>query len=359
MKVLIAPLIRHPGADASYFLTQNLASLFTSNEIPCAVSADASNSFHNTALYSWGKVRPPFFASDSLRSYEEWLYDAGALQKSFLKDDLKCLEEAISHFRPDIIFAIDRPAANIAARSAHIPCWTFVNSAMYKHTPFPSKCIKGLNEILRENRLEQEFDLAGLYARSSRRLVFGTETIDPVPEDENLIRIGCSASFPLEAGRTNRVPVLLTDTNINPVKLKKILEDAYLGGPYILQTCLMQKHFDKEKNINFSKSPHPELISGAVAAIHDGNAYYANMCLTLGVPQLIITDHSYRRLQIAQAVQREKCGLYITEEELTMSSLYETWRRLVTDDDYYYGAKRLQKETKNLRDISDLILYTL
>ena len=96
MKILIVPLITSPKADAAYFITRNLADLFTQEGHSCAVCASADNQFHNVSLYACSTPKRPLFPRHTrVRSYEEWMYAKGALAKEYIIDDTEAVQEAI------------------------------------------------------------------------------------------------------------------------------------------------------------------------------------------------------------------------------------------------------------------------
>lgn len=356
MKVLLAPYISQKNASASYFLTKNLAVLLASNGIDCAISTDGNSAFHQAAVYFAPKPKKPFFHFlEGKRSYEEWLYRSGLTNPDYLLDDAENTLDVIEHFSPNLIIAMDRPGAVIAARSDHIPCWAVVHSSLYKANSFPLKDMKGINEILSEYKLEQELDMKDFYARCQRRIGFGAIEAEPFPKQYDVDRFGLMSIYPAREGRTNRLCIFFTEMNRSPSTLQKLIEEAFLGAPYAVNAWYPGAHPESHQNIRTHAEMNPELIPGCIAVIHDGNAYVANRCQALGIPQLVITDHSYLRSDIALAAERNKYGTYLYEDRLTMSKLYETYRQMLSDDDYYYGAERIKKKTAQEGDLFNIL----
>ena len=356
MKILIAPLILDPNRDASYHLTKALVEVFTDKEITCSVSADEENHFKHVSLYPCAEPEEPSFVLNAEeRVHEEWLYNNGILQKKYLMKDVQMLENAISLFKPDLIISIDRPAAVMVSNMHNIACWEFVYPAMYRNTIFPAKCMHGLNQALEECGLDQELDLQGLYAKVDRRIGFGPMEIAPYLAENHVTRFGCMSLFPKKQLRTNRVCIFLDTVNEKPKKLQRIIETAFLGAPYYVYICIPGIPAYQDNNLHYISLPDPNLINGASALIHDGNDFYFNQAILLGVPQMIIADHSYQRNFNALAAARNKFGSYIFEENLDMASLYEGYRDLLSDDSFYENTQTMREKTRQLGDLHQLV----
>lgn len=358
MRILITPLIRKPKADASYYLTGNLASLFMQEKHQCAISASKDNGFRYASLYECPSLhKPHFHLSAGNRSYEEWLYVNGASTKEYLLDDIHTISEIVDSFHPDLIITMDRIAAVIVSRLRHIRCWAVVNSAMYRKTYFPASALKDVNEVLASFHLDQVFDLASLYALCERRIGFGPIEVQPFVEDNQVTRIGLESIYPLHVTRTNRVCVFIPDVNRRPHSLNRILTDAFLGAPYSVYVWYEGCRPQKNENIHFLAKPKPELMPGSIAVIHDGNDYLCNQCMARGISQVMIVNHEYLRSYEAQAAERNMFGLTIYEENLSMAKLYETYRTLLSDDTYYEHTEKIRKIINDLPDLTDILNY--
>lgn len=353
MRILIAPFIQCPRADAAYYITQNLAVTFSQENHAVAISGDTANHFHHASVYTCPKIKKPLVNMKDQRSYEAWLYSHGGSTRDYLLNDLKCMDEAISHFHPDLIIVMDRPAAVMAARAKHIPCWVIVNSDMYKKTWFSSKAMDAVNEVLDNLHMEQVFTLKDLYAKCERRIGFGPIEAQPFSESQHTDRIDIASVYPIHVKQTNRVCIFLPD--VHKRSLPKILTDGFKGAPYSVYAWYRECRASRSENMHFMAAPKPDLLPGSIACVHDGNAYLMNQCLARGIPQVIITDHNYIRNYNAMCVSRNLCGLSIYENELTMGKLYETYRAVLSDDTYYYHTQALKDITCKGTDISEIL----
>jgi len=358
MKILITPLIQHPKSDASYYLTQNLATLLHSLGHVVAISADQANAFHYASAYPAPQPKTPMFRrKKENRSYEEWMYNHGAIDEDYLNEDMSLLLEAIDHFQPDRILTIDRLAAVSAGRLKTIPVDAVVNSAMYKTVVFPSTTLKEYNAFLSSYRLEQVLSLKEIYAQCQNRFGFGPVETQPFTIQTDVHRIGVASVYPMRKGLTNRVCVFFPDVHRTSLALRKILADAFLGAPYAVYAWYPGCKPQKIQNIHFIAHPRADLIPGSICVIHDGNDYYTNQCIAQAIPQVIISSHEYARMYNGQAVQRNGIGRYLYEDELTMGNLYENFRKVLADDSYYDNNQVLKEKITAQGDLREILKY--
>ena len=359
MKILIAPVIDDPKTDSRRFLTENLVRLFSSAGHQTAVSCPQECGIKNIFLCEYTPPQKPFifFTPVTDRTYEEYMYFRGYLTEGYLSEDTEMLMAVIDEFKPDLVIEIERPSAVIAARLCGVRCWAFVNSAMYIGPAAASDITKGLNTVLSDYKLEQEFSLRNLYARCERRFAFGHPLTESFPASANVTRVSAAAPlFPI-TGRTNRVCIFLQDLSLSNRKLKKMINDAFLGAPYAVNIWHPESKAFYDRNLHYLSLPKEELIPGASALIHDGNPYYYSIAAAAGVPQMIISSHGYPRNYHAMSLQRNRSGVFLYEEELNMRSLYETYRRLLSDDSFYENTARCRDLIRELPSFETILDY--
>lgn len=358
MKILIAPFIQRPKCDASYYLTQNLAGLLHSRGHVVAISADAVNAFHYASAYPAAAAKKPMFRrKKENRSYEEWLYNHGAVDEDYLNQDMKLLLEAIDHFQPDRILVIDRLAAVAAGRLKNVPVDAIVNSAIYKTVIFPSSTLKEYNAFLSSYKLEQVLSCKETYVHCQHRFGFGPVETQPFTADVNVTRMGLASLPPMHQGLTNRVCVFLPDVHRTSLILRKVITDAFLGAPYAVYVWYPNCKAQKIKNIHFISHPRADMIPGSICVIHDGNDYYTNQCIAQAIPQVIIASHEFSRMYNGQAVQRTGIGRYLYEEDLSISTLYENFRKVLADDSYYDNNQAMKEKITAFGDLSKIFMY--
>ncbi|MDO4414254.1 MAG: hypothetical protein Q4C20_04190 [Erysipelotrichaceae bacterium] len=359
MKILIAPLMTADKSDAAYLITRTLSDLFSSRQHGVAISTSRAHSVASAALYEAANPVRPRFAHKDVYSYEEWLYSLGALSKDYLEDDLAYLLKAIDEYRPDLIIALDRPAALIAARTKKIACLPIVNSLMYRTASFPVKLLQPLNQILSAQDFEQVFRVSDLYDYAKQRVVFGAIQVQPMPFDADVQRFGTVSSIPAVSKNSRNVYVYLHAVHKKPAALKKILVDTFKGAPYEVYASIEGADAEKIDNIHFLSRHRDDWMRQCAVCIHDGNDYITDICCASATVQLIITDHRYGRTSNALAARRYGFGLMSDENDLKVSSLYENYRRLVSDEKYQNNAFIIRDEVISLGDFDDFYRFVL
>ena len=131
----------------------------------------------------------------------------------------------------------------------------------------------------------------------------------------------------------------------------------FLGAPYPVYAWYKGCKPLKEKNIQFMASMKLDYLPGAAAVIHDGNDYIFHQALAMGIPQMIVSGGGYLRSYNAQTAKRQNFGVVLQEENLSMSSLYETYRKLVSDDVYYDNTRWLMTKYEKEGDLNALLQY--
>ncbi len=356
MKILIVPNITNPKSDSHYFLVKNMIALFTSLGHQVAICAKQQNQFRNISLFDCPSPKKHVFPLVAYgRSYEEWMYSQGYLDKTYILQDLESIQDAIEGFSPDCMIAMDRPAALIASIHDNIPCHVYVHPAMYRNISFPNKCMHGINQALAELHFEQEIDLKTLYAKATRRFAFGPMVTAPFQESDHVSRIGSMTIEDIHSPRTNRVCIYLSNTKKRPNELKKIVTEAFSGAPYNVYVYIPGISSGSENNLHFLRKPEVKYIPGCSAVIHDGNDFFFQLSIHYGIPQLIIAPHTYSRQYNGMVSSRYHIGAYMYEEELKVSTLYEGYRKILVDDIYYESVQKLKKESISYGDLHQLI----
>lgn len=358
MRILITPFIEQPQSSFAYHISTNLSWYLVNEGHTVAISASKENRFHHVSLYPCANITRPFtILNNKQTNYEEWLYRHGAISKKYLLEDYDYIEEAYNQFKPDLIITIDRIAANLFARNNNVRIWSIVHSDMYMNYTYNPSILKELNTVLSDMNHEQIFYVKEIYQRSERRIGFGPIEVEPFHPNDDVTRVGVTSIYPSHVMKTNRVCIFLHDLYERPSYLKKIIIEAFQGAPYSVYAYFDGSRNENIENIHFLSHTKAEILPGSIACIHDGDTYYTNQCLARGIQQLIITDHDYIRNSNALAAERNKFGLAIFEEELSMNKLYETYRLLLSDDRYYYYTQSMKNITLNTGDLTTLNNY--
>ena len=288
------------------------------------------------------------------RTWEEDLYENKYIRRGFLQKDIQALNQVIAEFRPDLIIDAGRISTSISARVTRVPYRTIITGAMYrKHTVRP-QYLQELNQVLSTNGLEQILSLKDLSDCAEKRYVFGPLSVDPLPEEVDAVRIGGSFLHDTMETDQNGIAVLLPSSDLSAGKLHRLIQEAFYGAPYPVFAHLSQD-YPSAGNVDYSPTMKMNAIKEKNIVIHDGNRMVYYECLARGIPQIVISDGSWCRGWIASCALRSCAGLQIEEDELSVASLYETYRRLVSDDYYSRRAEYLKKETAALDRFSSIL----
>ena len=79
--------------------------------------------------------------------------------------------------------------------------------------------------------------------------------------------------------------------------------------------------------------------------------------MAIGLPQLMIYDKDWNRMSIAQAIRRCGFGIAMPEEDFNIRLLYEQYRNLVIDDDYYDNTQKIKDQILSEGDLTQIFQY--
>ena len=360
MKILITPPAARREDTASRIMVQNMIDLFRQNGHAVSVCAPEDSHYRNTELFPAERPKVSFFRRRSEgagKTYEEYLYSVGALDREYLVKDTETIRRAIASFQPDLMIDAGRTAALIASRLDNIRIFTIVSAPMIRSRRFPAVCVNGLNEALTSFRLEQVLQLRSLLETASRRIAFSPAAVQPFPEDFPITRLGSMAVHPEPAAQSDKVVILLHESAYRPKQLRRMITEAFLGAPYPVEAWYPGCLTAKEGNLHFLPAMNYQTVNDAAVCVHDGSDALFNACLTAGIPQLVINNGSWQKNWNAYAVERLGAGVALTEDNLAMDTLYENYRRLVADDYFRHQAQFLAAQTAAMGSLEDIMQY--
>lgn len=358
MKVFIVPSFPYKGNDSSYRFAQNLVDVLYQHGNVCAISAPKEAKFHHASLYPCLLPKSPIFSNlqGKIRSYEDWLYRCGYTNPDYLENDVEQLCEAFKEFLPDLILDYGRPSAIIAARKSDIPVISYITGAIYRERPVHKKAITSLNETLSRLKLEQVLRYTDLLNYSNRRIVFGSSLLQPLPEEIDVDRFGTYLAPMEKKDLAIHVGAFFPELNRSATTIRSVMEEAFVGAPYEVTLSFPNARIASNQNINTQSSFRSDLIVDCSVVIHDGSDYIYQQALQHGIPQIVVSDGSWQRSWIASSVKRNGLGVQVLEEEFSVSSIYEAYRRVVSDDYYTVQAETFAKDVKRLQSIEQLLI---
>ncbi len=287
------------------------------------------------------------------RSREETLFLRGLLDRSRLKKDIAAIRKAIADVRPDTVFELCRPAAVIAARLEKIPCVSYIPPGTNRDRLFPAKCLQDLNRVLSDVRLEQVLRLRDLYDGAALKYTFGTDFLFSRETD---VRVFGSLSVHTKRREADG-HVTVFFGGMERGFAADLVRDCFLGAPYDVCAWLGGSAPSSEGRLKITSVPRPEMIAGSSVCIHDGSDAVFTRCLYLGVPQIIINDGSLERDRNASALIRCGTGISLNESAVDVASLYENYRKMLTNPVYQKKADRIASVLSRDSDLSAILQY--
>ena len=356
MRVMILPSMCVPDTGSAIQLARNLAALLRMEHIETAVSADKHSGFSDISFF---EAPAPSVLSRRLNSgttIEEYMKAHGAFSASYFSRDHAAIEAAITEYEPDLLIEIERPAAIVSARIHAIPLFSIVSPAVFRNRRFKADLLNGINEFLSEQGLEQILAYRELYA-FAQCFAFGPREFLSAAAERRAACFGMSSIAPILKPSDGRLSIVLNDTSLSSRKRRKVITDAFLGAPYDVYVFSRGLRPGRNGNLHFLQASRFLQVSESRVCIHDGSDAITAHCIALGIPQIIIHDDSWQRSWNAAALKRSKAGLTVPEAEFSMSSVYETYRMLVSDDRFEENAERLRDEAVERGDLANILAY--
>ncbi len=346
MKILILPDIS-PSRN-SFLLTKELIHLFMQNGNECIVSAPKEYHFACPTVDAPRPKKKLF--TDEGKCYEEWLYHTGRLNLKYLHKDISAISLCIQKERPDYIVDLGRLSASIVARMYHIPFYSFVQSMYYREKPFSKEILNPLNIVLTENHLEQVLHVYDLFSFATKRIVFSHSVVSLIPENVDVERY--AIPLPEEVALTSpSVAIFFTNLDESAKKLSKLVKEAFLSAPYAVHAYIPNVTKEQIENITFMPRIELGTLARTDVVIHDGNSYLYHACITLGIPQVIINTGEPEQIYECAVTKRCGFGVSINQYELTVASLYEAYRRVLSSPTYKERAELAKINTNKLSSL--------
>ena len=355
MKVLVVPKIN--VSPAWILFVQEILDMLNRNGIETAVSAP-KDTYKHTALYPYTPLSSSVldkFRKINPSGYEEYCYSSGISRQRYLKSDTETVKSVIDAFHPDYVLDLGRFSAIIAARMTNTPYISYVNGAMYRNRSFDPVMIREVNSVLSSSKVEQVFRLNELYNYAHGCFTLGSSTLNLLPESAEVLRIGRTYRKETREENPRNVCVYLYESGIKKNRLKTLLDEAYKGAPYTIEIWYPGSDIGKEENLHYASSIRLSQLDRAQVLIHDGDDYLFHQAVLRGIPQLVITDGSWKRSWYAATVSRNGFGTSLPEEDLSVRTVYESYRRLLANEHYSLNAGKFQKEAQSLPGLDNLL----
>lgn len=356
MRILLVPDTSRASANSSFLLAKSLARVLLLHDHKVAVCASPYAKIKNCSFYRSPETPSffPLFTPAQATTPETDLYRQKLSSYPYLRADLDAVYSAIKRFQPDLLLDLGRISTLIAARAKHIPLCMHICAGQYRSASFAGKTLYGINRLLHDEKLEQILRLEDLRAQADMQFLF-----DPIPtshmvaNEKRCLYRSMEVIQPFQSG--SKVCICFSETSWPLFRLHHLLQSAFAGAHYPVCVYCMGKKSTAPTPIEYIKTMRSNFFHDAHICIHDGNLWVFNQCMVYGIPQLVITNNGWQRGYIADIVRHHQLGIIKEEDTLTMASLYEAYRALVSDDQYGDTCMLFAQQNLQLGDIRQLV----
>lgn len=269
----------------------------------------------------------------AVTSFEQALHILGATAKGFFARDVEQLRRAIQAHRADAVFAVERPAAIVAAKLEHVKALTSFSLPLGRAFAANPEYSRGVNAVLLANHLPPVESVLDLFDWADRKVVPSSPELEPLTGDR-VVYVGPfqdierpAVAIPMAQRRT--IVAYTGSGATSPTRLIRALDEAFAGGeeyevylstkevkPFTRGTMHVDRWFDFNK-----------LLPEAVVSIHHGGQNSVVSSLVHGVPQIVSPGRHYERRFNGASVEQVHAGVVLEAGDITPQRL----RQLVTE----------------------------
>lgn len=293
-------------------------------------------------------------------SFEQALHILGATANKFFARDVQHLRLAMRTFRPDIVFAVERPAAIVAAKLEHIRVLTSYSLPMGKAYASNPEYSKGVNNFLQANHLPRVKSVLDLFDWADRKVVPSSPELEPLSGD-NVVYVGPFQRIEKPAvavpfAQRKRIVAYTGSGGISARRLIRTLEQAFAGTEYEISVATKEvkpftrKAMHVDRWFDFDK-----LLPEALVYVHHGGQNSIVSGLLYGVPQIICAGKHYERQYNASSVEQLQAGVSLDTKDLTPEKLRDLVRGLKEHPSYAQHAREAGEKLLNLGGLSRIV----
>jgi UDP:flavonoid glycosyltransferase YjiC (YdhE family) len=294
-------------------------------------------------------------------SFEQALHIIGATTNTFFARDVQHLRLTIRTFRPDIVFAVERPAAIVAAKLEHVRVLTSYSLPMGKAFASNPEYSKGVNSFLQANYLPQVESVLDLFEWADRKVVPSSPELEPLSED-NVVYVGPFQSIekpavPVPFAQRKGIVAYMGSGGISPRHLIHTLSEAFAGTEYEIYVATKEvkpftrKAMHVDRWFDFDK-----LLPDALVYVHHGGQNSIISGLLYGVPQIVCAGGKhFERQYNASSVEQVQAGVCLDTKDFTPEKLRDLVRELKEHPSYAQHAREAGEKLLNLGGVSRVV----
>lgn len=289
----------------------------------------------------------------AVASFEQALHILGATAKKFFARDVERIRLAIQAFRPDAVFAVERPAAIVAAKLEQVKVFTSYSLPMGKAFAANPEYNRGVNSFLLANHLPSVESVLDIFDWADRKIVPSSPALEPLTEDD-VVYVGSfqnveEPALPVPFAQRKRIVGYTGSGGISPKRLIYALSEAFAGTEY--ETYLSTKAvkpFTKGAMHVDSWFDFDKLLPEALVYVHHGGQNSVVSGLLHGVPQIICAGEHYERRYNGFSIEQVHAGVSVDARNMTPAKLRDLVRELTRQSSYAERAREAGEKLMNL-----------
>jgi hypothetical protein len=289
-----------------------------------------------------------------LTSFEQALHIIGATTPRFFGADIGSLRHAIREFRPEVVVAVERPAAIVAARLESARVVTSYSLPMGKAFASNPEYNTAVNRVLQANGLPSAESVLDVFDWADRKIVPSSAALEPM-SDPGVAYVGAFrwmehfAEHPAPDTRRDAIVAYMGSGGVSPRSLVRALESAFDETRYSVYLSTREmKPFTAGRVHVGAWFDFDELLPSALVSIHHGGQNSVVSALLYGVPQIVRPGRHYERRYNALSVKQLHAGKCVEAGDLTPPRLRALVQELTGDPSYAQHAAQAGRDLAKL-----------
>lgn len=302
-----------------------------------------------------GKVR--------IKSFEEVLHFAGALDYRYICDSVEPIRKAIRRFSPDAIYSEVNISAILAARIEGVPVFGSSSYTTRKAYASAPKYASGVRRFISEFSLPPINSSLELFDWLERKFIPSTPSLEPV-DDPNVVYCGFMKK-PVdfdERQRKDLILVYMGNGSVSSKKLERTLTEVFSDSDYSGYKVIVAGSKGKKRigNIFFEKrAEFSRLFPRTKVFINHGGQNSMMDGISYCVPQIVFPSKAFERNFNAQSLERVGAGINLSAKGLNPDSLREALSAIESNEAYYKDNARSLREGLISLGCTDTIIRTM